>query len=160
MSSQLRRPLLILTTFLLVGCGSSEQNGPTATDGSSAAGGAPGSGGSGSGGMGGAAISVTPIRRPVKKLDLLFMVDNSSSMADKHGILSLVIPDLVNRLVNPVCIDPNGHPVGNPQSNGTCSQGELEFDAIKDIHVGIVTSSLGAHGAGGICDDQLDMQAF
>src|SRR5438067_676018 len=33
-------------------------------------------------------------RRPVSKIDLLFMIDNSSSMADKQAILAAAVPDL------------------------------------------------------------------
>src|SRR5262245_29014157 len=40
------------------------------------------------------------------KIDLLFMIDNSSSIADKQQILAETVPDLVTRLVDPVCIDP------------------------------------------------------
>jgi hypothetical protein len=41
----------------------------------------------------------------VDKIDLLFMVDNSRSMTDKQEILRLALPDLVSRLVNPICVD-------------------------------------------------------
>ena len=39
--------------------------------------------------------------------------------------------------------------------------GEVDFDPINDIHIGIISSSLGAHGAsGGICDDAFDQQSM
>ena len=80
----------------------------------------------------------------IDKIDLLFMVDNSASMADKQEILRDAVPVLVTRLTSPICVDPATHvPTGG---TSPCAVGQPEFDAVKDIHVGIVTSSLGAHG--------------
>src|SRR6266536_2613662 len=98
MNARLRRSLLMFTTLLFAGCGSSEQNGSPNLDGGAGA-------GAEGGPEAGAPVSATRISGPVKKLDLLLMIDNSASMADKHMILAQVVPDLVNRLVNPVCID-------------------------------------------------------
>jgi hypothetical protein len=98
---------------------------------------------------------VTPAKQnKVSKIDLLFMIDNSSSMADKQQILAAAVPDLVSRLVDPVCIDPmTGQQVGFRDVNGACAQGEPDFDPVKDIHIGIISSSLGGHGSTGVCDD-------
>jgi hypothetical protein len=98
---------------------------------------------------------VTPAKQnKVSKIDLLFMIDNSSSMADKQQILAQAVPDLVSRLVDPVCIDPmTGQSVGNRNPDGSCARGEPDFDPVKDIHIGIITSSLGGHGSTGVCDD-------
>src|SRR6478736_741934 len=85
----------------------------------------------------------------VDKIDLLFMVDNSVSMTDKQEILKEAVPVLLSRLVFPICIDDAGTPTGaNTLSNGQCPEGkgQPEFGAIGDIHIGIVSSSLGAHG--------------
>ena len=93
----------------------------------------------------------------VSKIDLLFMIDNSSSMADKQEILKVAVPDLVNRLVNPVCIDPkNGNkPVGAADASGNCGTGyERDFEAVKDIHIGVISSSLGGHGSPSACPDR------
>jgi hypothetical protein len=109
--------------------------------GGAGSGGSGGSGGSvgGSSGVGGA-ISVD-------KMDLLFMIDNSRSMADKQGILSDAVPALLERLVNPRCVDP-GTGALSPPVGGQCPDSrEREFKVIDDIHIGIVTSSLGGHGA-------------
>jgi len=95
-------------------------------------------------------VYVAEIRQTaVDKIDLLFMIDNSISMADKQAILAKAVPVLVSRLVTPVCVAADGTPTGqNASADGKCPDGqEPEFDPIKDIHVGIVTSSLGAHGA-------------
>lgn len=51
------------------------------------------------------------------RLDLVVMVDNSASMADKQGVLSKNIGDLLNQL------------------------------PVSDVHVAVVTSSLGGHGS-------------
>jgi hypothetical protein len=93
----------------------------------------------------------------VNKIDLLFMIDNSSSMADKQNIMADAVPELVNRLIEPKCVDPiTLRTVGNAV-NGVCTMGgELDFEPIKDIHIGIVTSSLGNHGANGVCEDAID----
>ena len=44
----------------------------------------------------------------VDKIDLLLMIDNSGSMSDKQQILKLAVPDLVQALVNPKCLDETG----------------------------------------------------
>src|SRR5689334_6482919 len=48
----------------------------------------------------------------VTKLDLLFMIDDSASMADKQAVLRNTVPDLLNRFVNPVCVDSSGNTTG------------------------------------------------
>ncbi|HLV66382.1 MAG TPA: hypothetical protein VKY73_11250 [Polyangiaceae bacterium] len=82
----------------------------------------------------------------VDKIDLLFMIDNSISMADKQEILRDAVPVLVERLIAPACVDANGNPTGGNATNGQCAQGEPEFSPIQDIHIGIVTSSIGDNG--------------
>jgi hypothetical protein len=56
------------------------------------------------------------------------------------------VPDLLDRMINPRCVDASGAVVGK-SSNGTCASGKLEAPAIQDIHVGIVDSSLGGRGS-------------
>jgi len=84
------------------------------------------------------------------KVDLLFMIDNSGSMGDKQELLREAIPDLIDRLLNPKCIDNAGNILADSQ-NGTCSVGTLEFKPVPDIHIAIVTSSLGGLGSD-VCD--------
>ncbi|MEO6602915.1 MAG: hypothetical protein ABIQ16_23725 [Polyangiaceae bacterium] len=106
------------------------------------------------------------VQTAVDKIDLLFMIDNSVSMADKQEILKSAVPLLVSRLVTPICLDANGAPIPGAKAgdDGKCAQGSAEFSAIGDIHIGIVSSSLGAHG-GAVCatavsaDDHLDDKA-
>jgi len=101
------------------------------------------------------------VQTAVDKIDLLFMIDNSVSMEDKQEILKAAVPVLVTRLVQPICVDAMGKvaldPQGKPEnsSNGNCPKtgGQPEFSPIGDIHIGIVSSSLGSHGAN-ICDNQ------
>jgi hypothetical protein len=87
----------------------------------------------------------------VDKIDLLLMIDNSRSMADKQLILADAVPDLVRGLVNPKCIDPNTGtvaPTQPPDPLTDCAMGfKREFEPVLNIHIGIITSSLGGHGA-------------
>ncbi len=69
----------------------------------------------------------------VEKLDLLIVVDNSRSMKDKQSELGRRIPELVAGLATPH-VDPE---------TGRVTR-------VLDMHVGVITSSLGAHG-GGAC---------
>jgi hypothetical protein len=87
----------------------------------------------------------------VDKIDLLLSIDNSRSMADKQDILALAVPDLVKGLVNPRCLDDGGVPSemqpAGPLETCPVPGTKREFDPVVDIHIGIVTSSLGGHGA-------------
>lgn len=89
----------------------------------------------------------------VNGIDLLFMIDNSSSMADKQDILADAVPALLERLTNPNCVDPETQQVFGSPNGGRCERGELEFNPVASMHIGIVTSSLGAHGVEGLCQD-------
>ncbi|WP_206079613.1 hypothetical protein [Polyangium spumosum] len=98
----------------------------------------------------------------VDKIDLVLGIDNSASMADKQQILAQAVPDLVESLVNPPCIDDKGVPVASAlQPKGPaedCPKGSRrEFEPVLDIHIGIVSSSLGGHGGGHCPDLQSDL---
>ena len=67
-----------------------------------------------------------PIGVATDKLDLLFVVDNSISMADKQAELARAIPGMLRDLTVP---DPTG-----------------AKRAFASVHVGVITSSLGSHG--------------
>jgi hypothetical protein len=92
----------------------------------------------------------------VSKIDLVLAIDNSSSMADKQQILALAVPDLVAGLVNPSCLDdrtgaaiPSASQPSGPL--GKCPSGSTrEFPPVLDIHIGLVSSSLGVFGVQGI----------
>ncbi|MBI4703804.1 MAG: hypothetical protein HY744_22060 [Deltaproteobacteria bacterium] len=97
-------------------------------------------------------------RTGADEIDLLLVIDNSRSMADKQQILQLAVPDLVGALVNPRCLDADGAPVHPQPSDPTdpCPPGaRREFAAVLDIHIGVVTSSLGGHGADA-CNPSVD----
>ena len=80
----------------------------------------------------------------IDKIDLLFDIDNSASMGDKQAYLKSAIPDLINRFINPNCLD-STMAVTGPSTNGTCSNigDRLEFPPVHDMHIGILSSSLG-----------------
>ena len=63
----------------------------------------------------------------IDKVDLLFVVDNSSSMADKQSELGKRIPELVAAITTPP-------PTSSHKST------------VIDVHVAVITSSLGSHG--------------
>ncbi len=94
----------------------------------------------------------------IEKIDLLFVIDNSVSMADKQDILKLAVPGLVRRLTSPACVSSaasdtpgGGAETAPPLDTGDCPEGfEREFIAVNDIHIGVITSSLGGHG-GNLC---------
>ncbi|MGO9713626.1 MAG: hypothetical protein ACLQBL_32525 [Polyangiaceae bacterium] len=86
----------------------------------------------------------------VNKIDLLFAIDNSASMGDKQAYLEQAIPALITRLLTPNCVDPTDATkvflpsTADPNGNVTCPAGQvLEFPAVHDMHIGIVSSSLG-----------------
>ena len=112
-------------------------------------------GGSSSGGPGGAdAGPARPPSAPATKLDVLFMIENASSMGSVtfgNDFLSASIPPFIDRLLNPNCLDGTGNIVG-PSQGGQCASGHLEFQPVHDMHVGVITSSLGAFG-GDQCPD-------
>jgi hypothetical protein len=83
------------------------------------------------------------------QVDLLFVIDNSISMFEKQAVLGAGVPSLVSRLVNPWCVGPNG---ATPPSGGECPNGtEREMDPVRDMHVGVITTSIGDHGSGDLC---------
>ena len=135
--------------LLCLGCSNSPGSSPSSGGGT----------GFGSGGGGGLQPTTSNVfvdqiaLSQVDKVDLLFMIDNSPSMADKQEILKAAVPVLLGRLLSPRCVSSDGRPTGSTVgADGTCAMAGStpEFAAIGDIHIGIVSSSLGAHG-GNIC---------
>jgi hypothetical protein len=128
----------------------------TSTGGSGGTGGDGGTGAIGAGGAGGdggagGGPGCQPPGDQTVRVDLLLAIDNSRSMADKQAILALTMPDLVQAFVNPRCVDADGvvaaqqptdHTEPCPAANTT-----REFAPVTDLHIGIVSSSLGSHGA-------------
>jgi hypothetical protein len=80
----------------------------------------------------------------VDKIDMLFDIDNSASMGDKQAYLFQAIPLLIQRLVQPNCVDDASPPnVVGISTGGICATGKPEFPPVHDMHIGVVTSSLG-----------------
>ncbi|HEX4352210.1 MAG TPA: hypothetical protein VHZ95_04835, partial [Polyangiales bacterium] len=70
----------------------------------------------------GAAISLDTV-------DLLFVVDNSNSMAEKQASLKAALPSLMHAL-----------------TSGTRSSGGSALPAVTDLHVGVVSTDMGTPG--------------
>ncbi|HVK63102.1 MAG TPA: hypothetical protein VM694_01440, partial [Polyangium sp.] len=141
----------LVALFALAGCpdqvtgGGNGGNGGTGGTGGGT-GGSGNGGNGGSGGQGGGPAACVAAER----LDLLFAIDNSRSMADKQNILARAIPDIVQGVVNPPCIDEMGVPASMQPSGPevACPAGTTRaFAPMTDIHIGVITSSIGGHGA-------------
>src|SRR4051812_6877664 len=94
-----------MLSALAAGCGSSKSGdrGSGGAGGGEQGGGAKGGGGGTSGGSG--SLFVNSIRSStIDKVDLLLMLDNSSSMSNKQRLLAQAIPPLVSRLITPACL--------------------------------------------------------
>lgn len=107
-------------------------------------------------------FATTVSQQAVDKVDLLFMIDNSASMGDKQAILKDAVPDLIQGLLEPNCVtvdsqQPTGKradPNGSKENNFGCDSGsEPEFAPVTDMHIGIVSSSLGSFG-GDVCPNE------
>jgi hypothetical protein len=105
-------------------------------------------------------VTQVPINS-VSAIDLLFVIDNSTSMADKQSLLKKAVPQMVERLVAPDCVtrqddgEVRTRTPSSPSAAGDpyCpSGGELEFNPVRDMHIGVITSSLGSHGRAELCD--------
>jgi hypothetical protein len=97
------------------------------------------------------AIPPTAQQARADKIDLLFVIDDSGSMRDKQLILARALPDLVDRLINPLCVDPATLTPATSQPGGAlaaCPAGTLrEFNSVQDLHIGVVSTSLGGVGS-------------
>ena len=71
-------------------------------------------------------------------------------MGDMQEYLRQSVPAFIGRLLNPNCVDSGGAVLGVSQ-NAQCAQGRLEFQPVTDMHIGIVSSSLGGRGSN-LCD--------
>jgi len=82
----------------------------------------------------------------IDKLDLVFMIDNSASMADKQVLLRQAVPVLLGRFVNPLCVGEDEKPNGEVSNAGQCSRGTAEFPPVLDMHIAVISSALGNLG--------------
>ena len=124
----------------LAACGPNTGGGTGGTGG--AGGGDTGGGDTGGTGGGGQASKAD-------KVDILFAIDNSRSMADKQAILSLALSDLLSGLANPPCLDASGQIVEQPATPlDACPPGsDRQYKPVTDIHIGVISSSIGGHGS-------------
>lgn len=88
---------------------------------------------------------------PSEKVDLLLVIDNSSSMADKQAIFKQAVPDLIDQMVNPPCVNNETNEFSEfPAGEIACPSGTRRiFDPVTDIHIGVLSSSLGPLGTQG-----------
>jgi hypothetical protein len=97
---------------------------------------------------------------PASKVDLLFVIDNSRDMADAQAILAQTLPDLVGRLLSPYCVSATGDIVAPPASaSEPCSEGKREFAPVSDLHLAVITTSLGGYGAALDCSGEGNVDA-
>jgi len=83
----------------------------------------------------GQAIAVTN----VDKVDLLFMVDNSNSMTEEQASLTAEFPRMINILASGD-FDQDGDFAGDGED------GDEDFDPVRDLNVGVITSDMGTGG--------------
>src|SRR5690606_2470279 len=83
------------------------------------------------------------------KIDLLIVADNSRAMAYKQELFAKVVPDLIEGVTNPACVDEENNEVPRPGSaSDACPRGSRRaFNPVKDVHVAVITTSLGGYGA-------------
>jgi hypothetical protein len=70
-------------------------------------------------------------------------------MADKQELLQDAIPPLVRRLANPLCVSVTNPDVQMAVSSfsAPCPNGFVrEFEPVQDLHIGVITSSIGTAG--------------
>ena len=82
------------------------------------------------------------------KVDVLFVIDNSRNLEVAHQALAETVPYLINRLLNPACVNGLGNVVGQPSSpSAPCVLGVRDFIPVTDLHLAMISTSLGGHGA-------------
>src|SRR3974390_88965 len=84
-------------------------------------------------------------RSTANKIDLLFVVDNSTDMPAEQTLLAQSVPYLLERLLVRICVDAAGNLIEQAPA-GDCPLGHTEVPPVNDMHIGIVTSSLGGRG--------------
>ena len=82
------------------------------------------------------------------KVDLLLVVDNSPNTDNFRGLFAETAPYLVSRFAHPACVNGLGNVVAVTANDGDpCPDGQREFQPVQDVHIAVVSSSLGGHGA-------------
>jgi hypothetical protein len=82
------------------------------------------------------------------KVDLLLVVDNSPNTDAFQGLFGATLPYLLDRFARPACVNGLGNVVTTTAApTDPCPVGQREFHPLTDLHVGVITTSLGGHGA-------------
>ncbi|HZF54329.1 MAG TPA: hypothetical protein VE093_37040 [Polyangiaceae bacterium] len=82
------------------------------------------------------------------KLDLLLVVDDSRNQDLSQRLLADAIPYLLQRLTSPACVNGLGNVVAEtPSATDACPTGVRDFAPVRDMHIGVISTSLGGHGA-------------
>ena len=99
----------------------------------------------------------------VSKIDLLFMIDNSSSMADKQAHLGAggARSGRTPRQSGVRRSEHRVQQVGDAQrQTARAPRASPTSSRSTDIHIGIISSSLGGHGSTGVCDQPDPRKTF
>jgi hypothetical protein len=84
----------------------------------------------------------------VEKVDLLMVVDNSGSMAENQRNITAQLGPLINQLTNPPCISRMTPGGGMPHTCNPMNPDDVpQYPAVKDLHVGVISTDLGTPGS-------------
>lgn len=84
------------------------------------------------------------------KLDLLLVVDSSPSMGEKAQLFAGSVRGMLRKLIDPPCVDVDGRELD--ATDGECPDSSAPLHPpLRDIHVGVITTSLGAYSAVAPC---------
>lgn len=103
-------------------------------------------------------VEVSVRQVSVSKADVLFVVDDGPRAADLQRVLAQGGRKVLDALMRPECHDPSNPagPSAPPDAAGQCPSGlEPDYRGLVDVHVAVLSSSLGGGGAelvgGGTC---------
>lgn len=87
-------------------------------------------------------------RAKTDKLDLLLVIDNSTTAEDTQALLTSLLPALLDRVGNPPCVTSAGETLVALGPRDACPTGSTRaYASMNDVHIGVLSSSLGGHGA-------------
>ncbi len=89
------------------------------------------------------------VSKEVSQLDLLLVIDNSLGMGQKQQIFANSVGEVLARVAEPDCVGDDGSRLAGPD----CPEGmRLEHRPLTDVHIGVISSSLGDNG-GNYCPE-------
>ncbi len=93
-------------------------------------------------------VEPPPPLEEATRVDVLLVVDNSRNLDVAHQALAETVPYLIDRLLNPACVNGLGNVLGQASGPGAaCEVGVRDFAPVTDLHLGVISTSLGGHGA-------------